>query len=154
MATEENKDSFNILLVEDSDGDVRLTEEALKEGKIINTLYRVKDGVEAMEFLHQTGQFVNVPEPSLILLDLNLPRKDGREVLVEIKGDAKLKHIPVVILTTSKAEADVLMGYNNYANCYIVKPVDLDQFLKVVNTISEFWLNIVSLPHIQMSSKK
>ena len=139
--------SANLLLVEDSDGDVRLMEEALHEGRILNTLYRVKDGVEAMAFLRKEAVYSAVPEPDLIFLDLNLPRKDGREVLIEIKNDKKLKHIPVVILTTSKEEADVLMGYNNHANCYIVKPVDLVQFLKVIHTISEFWLSIVTLPH-------
>ena len=147
MATRKVSNSINILLVEDNDGDVRLTEEALKEGRIINTVYRVKDGIEALQFLRHEGAYTKASEPHLILLDLNLPRKDGREVLIEIKTDAKLKHIPVVILTTSKEEADVMMGYNNYANCYIVKPVDLDQFLNIIKTITEFWFSIVSLPH-------
>jgi CheY-like chemotaxis protein len=116
----------DILLVEDNPGDIRLTQEALQEEKIINKIYIAKDGIEAMQFLHKENPFSNVPTPDIIMLDLNLPRKDGREVLVEIKNDPYLKHIPVIILTSSQAEKDVAMSYNLYANCYIVKPINLD----------------------------
>jgi len=137
---------IEILMVEDNPGDVRLTQEALKEGRINNKLSIVSDGVEALEFLRQTGRYHTASRPDLILLDLNLPRKNGREVLVEIKEDSNLKHIPVIILTTSKDEADVLYGYEHYANCYIVKPVDLNQFLNAVKVIADFWMSIVKLP--------
>jgi CheY-like chemotaxis protein len=136
-----------ILLVEDNEGDARLAKEALRESKMRNTLYHVSDGVEAMEFLHQEGQYAQVPRPDLILLDLNLPRMDGREVLAIIKNDANLKRIPVVILTTSSSEADVFKSYNLHANCYITKPIDLNQFIKVVKSIKDFWLTIVKLPN-------
>jgi CheY-like chemotaxis protein len=135
-----------ILLVEDNLGDVRLTQEALKEGKVHNNLSVVADGVEAMAYLRQQGRFRTAARPDIILLDLNLPKKNGREVLAEIKQDGELKHIPVVILTTSKADEDVLKSYNLYANCYITKPVDLDQFIRVVQSIENFWLTIVKLP--------
>ncbi|MDP2381999.1 MAG: response regulator [Nitrospirota bacterium] len=135
-----------ILLVEDNSGDVRLTIEALKEAKILNRLMVVKDGVEALLFLRQQGPYADVTIPDLILLDLNLPKKDGREVLAEIKDDDRLKHIPVVILTTSRDEEDVLKSYNLHANCYISKPVELDQFIRVVKSIEDFWLGIVVLP--------
>jgi CheY-like chemotaxis protein len=135
-----------ILLVEDNPGDVRLTIEALKEAKVLNKLTVVKDGIEALLLLRRQGQHAHAARPDLILLDLNLPKKDGREVLAEIKADDKLKHIPVVILTTSQDEQDVLKSYNLYANCYITKPVDLDQFIKVVKSIEDFWLGIVVLP--------
>lgn len=135
-----------ILLVEDNPGDVRLTQEVFKEGKVNNFLHVVYNGEEAMDFLHNVGRFANVPRPDIILLDLNLPRKDGREVLAEIKADPDLKRIPVVVLTTSEAESDLLQSYNLHANCYIVKPVDLDQFIDVVKTIEGFWLQIVKLP--------
>ncbi len=138
--------SIEILLVEDNPGDVRLAQEALKESKIKNQLYVVEDGVEAMEFLHQQGKYVGAPLPDLILLDLNLPRKSGREVLTEIKSDENLKRIPVVILTVSKAEEDILKCYNNYANCYITKPLDFSQFMEITKSIEEFWLTIVKLP--------
>jgi len=137
---------IEILLVEDNPSDVRLTVEALKEGRVSNKLSVVKDGVEAMAFLRRTGKFKNAPRPDLILLDLNLPKKDGREVLAEIKKDAKLKLIPVVILTTSKAEKDVLKTYKLHANCYIPKPVDLERFITVVKAIENFWLSVVKLP--------
>lgn len=135
-----------ILLVEDNPGDVRLTQEVFKEGKVRNLLNVVLNGEEAMAFLHQKGRFANAPRPDIILLDLNLPRKDGREVLAEIKADPDLKRIPVVILTTSQAESDLIQSYNLHANCYIVKPVDLDHFIDVVRTVEGFWLQIVKLP--------
>ncbi|HZT06076.1 MAG TPA: response regulator [Chloroflexota bacterium] len=138
--------SIEILLVEDSPGDVRLTIEALRDGRVPNHLNVARDGVEALDFLHHRGQFTDVPMPDLILLDLNLPRKDGREVLAEIKADPSLKRIPVVVLTTSSAEQDVLRSYDLHANCYITKPVDLDQFIRVVRTIEDFWLAVVTLP--------
>lgn len=137
---------IEILLVEDNPSDVRLTVEALKEGRVSNKLSVVKDGVEAMAFLRRTGKFKNARRPDLILLDLNLPKKDGREVLAEIKKDPKLKLIPVVILTTSKAEKDVLKTYKLHANCYIPKPVDLERFITVVKAIENFWLSVVKLP--------
>lgn len=137
---------IEILMIEDNPGDVRLTQEALKENKMYNCLHVVRDGVEAMAFLRQEGEYADAPRPDLILLDLNLPRKDGREVLAEIKADENLKRIPVVILTSSQAEEDVLKTYNLHANCYVTKPVDLDQFIRVVKSIEEFWLTIVKLP--------
>ena len=135
-----------ILLVEDNPGDVRLTREAWKEGKLRNNLHVAEDGVEALAFLRQQGRHGGAVRPDLILLDLNLPRKDGREVLAEIKQDPNLKHIPVVILTTSKAEQDILKTYDLHANCYITKPLDMDQFIRVVKSIEEFWLETVTLP--------
>ena len=137
---------IEILLVEDSPADVRLTKEALKEEKIHNNLSVVNDGVEAMAFLRRQGEYSNAARPDLILLDLNLPKKDGREVLKEIKSDKELKAIPVVVLTISKAEEDVIKSYDLHANCYITKPIDLNQFAKVVKSIQEFWLTIVKLP--------
>jgi len=135
-----------ILLVEDNPGDVRRTQEALKEGKVLNNLHVVEDGVEAMAFLRQEGQYADAPRPDVILLDLNLPRKDGREVLAEIKEDPELKCIPVVVLTISNAQEDILKTYNLHANCYITKPVELEQFITVVKSIEDFWLSIVKLP--------
>jgi len=135
-----------ILLVEDNPGDERLTREALKEGKVYSNLHWAKDGVEAMDFLYRRGKFSDAPRPDIILLDLNLPKKDGREVLQEIKADERLMRIPVVILTTSKAEEDVLKTYTLHANCYVTKPVDLEQFIKVVQSIDNFWLTVVTLP--------
>ena len=135
-----------ILLVEDNPGDVRLTIEALKEGKMSNNINIVGDGAEALAFLHQSGNYADAPRPDLILLDLNLPKKDGREVLEEIKENPELKRIPVVVLTTSQAEQDILKVYDLHANCYITKPVDLDQFMKVVKSIEDFWLTVVRLP--------
>ena len=142
----ERNGPIEILLVEDNPGDVRLTKEALKEGKVYSNLHTVKDGVEAMEYLRREGKYKDVPRPDIILLDLNLPRKDGREVLEEIKRDDKLKRIPVVVLTTSKAEEDVLKSYNLHANCYVAKPVDLEKFIVVVKSIDIFWLTVVTLP--------
>jgi two-component system, chemotaxis family, response regulator Rcp1 len=135
-----------ILLVEDNPGDVKLTEIALKEGKLLNRMIVAYDGEEAMEFLHRRGRFADAPQPDLILLDLNLPRKSGHEVLKELKADDRLKHIPVVVLTTSKAEEDIIRSYTNHANCYITKPVDLHQFIRVVKSIQDFWVTIVTLP--------
>ncbi|MGZ5033325.1 MAG: response regulator [Usitatibacter sp.] len=135
-----------ILLVEDNPGDYRLTQEALHEGKVYNNLHWAKDGVEALDFLNRRGKHSDAPRPDIILLDLNLPKKDGREVLSEIKADADLKAIPVVILTTSKAEEDVLRSYDLHANCYVTKPVDLDKFIVVVQSIDRFWLTIATLP--------
>jgi two-component system, chemotaxis family, response regulator Rcp1 len=138
--------ALEILLVEDNPGDARLTTEALRDAKVHNNLSIVADGLEAMAFLRREGKYGDAPRPDLILLDLNLPRKDGREVLAEIKRDDALRRIPVVVLTTSQAEEDILRAYNLSANCYITKPVDLDQFLKVVQSIQDFWLEIVKLP--------
>ena len=135
-----------ILLVEDNPGDVRLTREALKSDRLWNTLQVVRDGVEAMAYLRREGEFRGAVRPDLILLDLNLPRKDGREVLAEIKADDDLKLIPVVVLTTSQAEEDVLKAYGSHANCYITKPVDLAKFMAVVKSIEHFWFAIVRLP--------
>lgn len=138
--------SVEILLVEDNPGDVRLTLEALREAKIYNRVHIVDDGEKAIAFLRRQGDYVNAPNPDLILLDLNLPKKDGREVLAEIKADENIKRIPVVILTTSKAERDILRSYDLQANCYVAKPVDLDQFITVIKSIGDFWLAIVRLP--------
>ena len=144
----ENATPIEILLVEDSPGDVRLTQEALRDAKVQNNLHIASDGMEATAFLWRQGKYANAPRPDLILLDLNLPKKGGREVLEEIKQDPSLKSIPVVILTTSAAEEDILRSYQLHANCYITKPVDLDQFLKIVKTIDNFWLAIVKLPTV------
>jgi CheY-like chemotaxis protein len=140
---------IDILLVEDNEADVRLTQEVLRDSKMRNNLIVANDGAEAMACLRRQGRFKNSPRPDLILLDLNLPVKDGREVLAQIKEDADLKRIPVVILTTSKAEEDILKTYDLHANCYITKPVDLDQFVTVVTYIEDFWLAIVKLPSNQ-----
>lgn len=137
---------INILLVEDNPGDVRLTKEGFKEGKVYNNLYVAEDGEEAMLFLRQEDPYLNVPRPDIILLDLNLPKKDGREVLEEIKGDPDLRRIPVIILTTSKAEEDILKTYDLHANCYITKPVNLEDFISITKSIENFWLSIVKLP--------
>lgn len=134
------------LLVEDNPGDVRLTREALRECKMSNNLSVVGDGVEALAFLRREGQYADAPRPDVILLDLNLPRKGGREVLAEIKADPQLRRIPVVVITSSEAEQDVVASYDLHVNCYVNKPVDLDQFIKVVRSISTFWLTIVKLP--------
>ncbi len=135
-----------ILLVEDNPGDVRLTQEALKEGKVRNHLSVAGDGVEAMAFLRREGSYATAPRPDIVLLDLNLPKKDGRQVLAEVKADPDLRRIPVVILTTSKAEEDILKTYDLHANCFITKPVEFEQFIKVVQSIEGFWLTIVQLP--------
>lgn len=137
---------IEILMVEDNPGDVRLTQEALKDAKVSNTLRVVEDGAAALDFLYRRGDYADAPRPDLILLDLNLPKKNGREVLEVIKQDAQLKMIPVVILTTSQAEEDVVRAYSLHANCYISKPVDFTQFTKIVRTIEDFWLSIVTLP--------
>jgi CheY-like chemotaxis protein len=138
--------AIEILLVEDNPGDARLTLEAFKEGKVINNVTVVRDGVEALAYLRREGSYANARQPDIILLDLNLPRKDGREVLTEIKADDRLKQIPVVVLTTSTADEDIAKAYNSHANCYISKPVDLEQFLRVAHSIESFWLHFVKLP--------
>lgn len=139
---------IEILMVEDNPGDARLTQEALREGKMRNNLYHAKDGVEALAFLKRQGEHMNAPMPDLILLDLNLPRKDGRQVLAEIKEDPRLRCIPVVVLTTSEAEQDIIRSYELHANCYITKPVDLDKFIQIVGAIENFWLAVVTLPSV------
>jgi two-component system, chemotaxis family, response regulator Rcp1 len=145
--------SVDILLVEDNEGDARLAKEALKESKVLNRVFHVVDGVEAMAFLRKEGKYADVPRPHLILLDLNLPRKDGREVLAEIKGDESLKRIPVVVLTISNDEKDIFKTYNLHVNCFITKPIDFEQFLNVVKSIEDFWLTIVQLPGNGCSKK-
>jgi CheY-like chemotaxis protein len=137
---------IDILLIEDNPGDARLTREALREARVANRLSHVPDGVEAMAFLRQEGPYADAPRPDLILLDLNLPRKDGREVLAELKADPRLRLIPVVVLTTSEAEEDILRTYELHGNCYITKPVDLEKFLHIVGMVENFWLAIVKLP--------
>jgi len=145
MGTHRSGRPLSILLVEDNPGDVRLTQEALREGNLHNELQVARDGVEAMDLLAR-GRFANARRPDLILLDLNLPRKDGREVLAELKADKDLRRIPVVVLTTSRAEQDVAASYDLHANCYIAKPVELDRFIEVVRSIDSFWLDLVELP--------
>ncbi len=140
------ENSATILLVEDNPDDVILTREALKEGKINNAFYEVGDGVEAMAFLRKQGKYKDSPRPDIIFLDLNLPKKDGREVLAEIKGDSSLCSIPVVVLTTSDAEEDVLKSYKLHANCYVTKPVNLERFFSVIKQLDEFWFDIIRLP--------
>ena len=137
---------FDLLVVEDNPGDARLTREVLNENEISSNLYFVHDGVEAMEFLRNKGKFGRSPKPDLIIMDLNLPRKDGREVLAEIKVDENLKHIPVVIMTISQAEEDILKSYKLHANCFITKPIDLNHFIRVIKSIEEFWFSVVKLP--------
>ena len=146
MSIQTNGKLVEILLVEDNPGDVRLTREGLKEGKVRNNLSIAGDGIEAMAFLRREGKYAEAPRPDLILLDLNLPKKDGREVLVEIKEDPNLRRIPVVILTTSKAEEDIVKTYNLHANAYVAKPVDFPQFIKAIKALEDFWLTIVKLP--------
>ncbi len=146
MSAHQSAEAFDILLVEDNPGDARLAQEALKEGRMSSRLKVVVDGVEAMSFLRREGGFASAPRPQLVLLDLNLPRKDGREVLAEMKSDPDLCRIPVVVLTTSQAETDVLRCYDLHANCYITKPVDLDRFIAVVRAIEEYWCSVVTLP--------
>jgi two-component system, chemotaxis family, response regulator Rcp1 len=141
-----NNGSIKVLLVEDNPGDVRLTKEALKEGKMLNRVTVVGDGVEALSFLRRQGKYADASQPDLILLDLNLPKKDGRQVLAEIKADPGLKRIPVVVLTTSSAEEDIFKTYDLHANCYVTKPVDLEQFMHVVKSIEDFWVTVVKLP--------
>ncbi len=137
---------IEILLVEDNPGDVELTREALDTAKVSNRLHVVDDGADAVDFLFRRGQFADAPRPDIILLDLNLPKKDGRQVLSEIKAEPSLAQIPVVVLTTSQAEEDILRAYQLHANCYVTKPVDFNQFLHIVSTIEEFWLSVVKLP--------
>lgn len=137
---------IEILLVEDNPGDARLAVEALRESKLQNNLSHVRDGVEAMDYLRRKNQYSQVPPPDLVLLDLNLPRKDGREVLAEVKEDPELRRIPVVVMTTSEAEKDLLQSYDLHANAYVVKPIDLDRFIDIVHAIESFWLTIVKLP--------
>jgi CheY-like chemotaxis protein len=146
MNTIESGRPIQILMVEDNPGDVRLAQEALRDAKLRNHISSVKDGVEALAFLRRAGPYSAAPRPDLILLDLNLPRKDGREVLAEIKDDQNLRRIPVVVLTTSRDEQDILKAYDLHANCYIVKPVDLEQFMTIVKSIEGFWFEIVKLP--------
>lgn len=146
MSNDQLVKPINILLVEDNPGDADLAREALENSKVNNELHVVEDGERAMSFLRREGPYTEAPRPDLILLDLNLPKKDGRQVLAEIKDDDCLKRIPVVILTTSQAEEDVLKTYNLHANCYITKPIDLNQFIHVVRSIEDFWLSIVILP--------
>ena len=147
MKQQDNIKVIDILLVEDSEGDARLSLEAMRDSKIRNNMHHVADGEEAMAFLRKEGKYSKAPRPDLILLDLNLPKKDGREVLAEIKFDDKLKRIPVVVLTISSAEEDILKSYNLHANCFITKPIDLSQFMKVVHSVEDFWLTIVKLPN-------
>ncbi len=146
MTLRSASEAFEILLVEDNPGDARLAQEALKEGRMTSRLKVVVDGVEAMSFLRREGPYAGSPRPNLILLDLNLPRKDGRQVLAELKADEDLRRIPVVVLTTSQAEQDILRSYDLHANCYITKPVDLDRFISVVRSIEEYWCSVVTLP--------
>lgn len=149
MSTMNACGSVEILLVEDNDADARLTREALKDSKVANTLSRVRDGEEAVAFLRREGPYACAPTPDLILLDLNLPRKNGREVLQEIKADEELKSIPVVVLSVSSDADDVLKAYGLHANCYITKPINLGQFLRVVRSVEDFWLSVVRLPRIE-----
>ncbi len=146
MSDQSNGSLVEILLVEDNPGDVRLTQEAMKEGKMRNNLSVARDGVEAMAFLRQEGEFKDVPRPDVVLLDLNLPKKDGREVLAEIKADPELRRIPVVVLTSSKADEDIASSYDSHANCYVTKPGDLEQFMEVIRSVEGFWVQIVKLP--------
>jgi two-component system, chemotaxis family, response regulator Rcp1 len=138
--------SVDILLVDDDEGDVLLTRRALENGKLCNVMHVAHDGVEAMAYLRRQGEFANAEKPDLVLLDLNMPRKDGREVLTEIKDDPELRSIPVVVLTTSNSESDIVRMYDLHANCYVTKPVDLEQFMKIVREIKQFWFSIVQLP--------
>ncbi|MEX3947567.1 response regulator [Paraburkholderia sp. EG287B] len=149
MLSENSEQMFHILMVEDSPTDVMMTREALDYYKVLNPLHIAEDGVEAIEFLKREGKHANAPRPGLIILDLNLPRKSGQEVLQELKTDPELKNIPVVVLTTSKAEEDVAKSYGLHANCYITKPVDFEKFVQVVRSINDFWLGVVTLPPVK-----
>ena len=146
MSVFERMRAIEILMIEDNPGDVRLTREAFHDGRIWNRMHVVEDGLSALDFLYQRGPYTDVPRPDLILLDLNLPRMDGREVLSVVKADPVLRVIPVVVLTTSQAEEDVLRAYHLNANCYVTKPVDFEQFIRVVQAIENFWLTVVRLP--------
>jgi len=144
----ENLKLVEILLIEDNPGDARLTQEALKDGKVKNNLHVVYDGVAATDFLFKRNQYKNAPRPDLIILDLNLPKKNGQEVLAEIKADDSLKSIPVIVLTISKAEEEIIRSYNLHANCFLIKPIDLNNFFEVVKSIEDFWLTLVKLPKL------
>lgn len=144
--TDKESRQIEILLIEDNPGDARLTQEAMRAAKMTNVLHVVEDGVQAMEFLRQRSRFKDAPRPDLILLDLNLPKKDGRAVLAEVKADPDLRRIPVVVLTTSRSEEDVMQAYDMHANAYVTKPVNLEQFMRIVALIDEFWLKVVTLP--------
>ncbi len=146
MSTPEQVEMIDVLLVEDDAGDILLIEEAFADNKLRNRLHVVRDGVEALAFLRREGEYADAPQPDLVLLDLNLPRKDGREVLAEVKSDESLRQIPIVVLTTSKAEEDVLRSYKLHANAYVTKPVDFDRFIEVVRQIDEFFVTVVKLP--------
>jgi CheY-like chemotaxis protein len=146
MFTKSLPKHIEILLIEDSPADILLTREAFEQNKILNTLHVAEDGVQAMDFLHKRGDYASVPRPDLILLDLNLPRKNGREVLAEIKADPELRKIPIVVLTTSSADEDILKAYDLNANCYVVKPVGFDNFMQAVQSIRHFWFSVVTLP--------
>jgi chemotaxis family two-component system response regulator Rcp1 len=141
-----DRDPVDILLAEDNPGDVKLTKKALEQGKLVNNLHVVNDGVGTMAYLRNEGEYADTPRPDLILLDLNMPRKDGRDVLEDLKADEELRRIPVVVLTSSDAEEDVVKSYELHANAYLTKPVDFDGFLEVINTLEEFWLEVVKLP--------
>jgi CheY-like chemotaxis protein len=147
LMPEEQSEAIEVLLVEDDPGDVLMTREAFEEHKLRNNLHVVSDGVEALSFLRQEGEYADVPQPDLVLLDLNLPRKDGREVLAEIKADPLLRRTPVVVLTTSEAEEDVLRSYDLHANAYVAKPVDFERFIDVVRRIDSFFVTVVKLPN-------
>ena len=142
----EHRPHFEILMVEDNPGDIVLTQEAFREGRLAHRLSVVEDGEEALRFLRKQGRYQDAPRPDLMLLDLNIPKKDGRELLAEVKNDPSLRHIPVIVLTTSDAEQDVWRAYKLHANCYLTKPLDLDDFLEKIRSIEEFWLTIVRLP--------
>jgi two-component system response regulator len=146
MVTKSFPKHIEILLIEDSPADILLTREAFEESRIFNTIHVVEDGVQAMDFLNKQGDYASAPRPDLILLDLNLPRKNGREVLAEIKADPDLRKIPIVVLTTSNAEEDILKAYDLNANCYVVKPVGFDNFMRAVQSIRHFWFSVVTLP--------
>jgi CheY-like chemotaxis protein len=146
MPFSEPERPVEILMIEDNPGDARLAREALKEGKILNTLHVMKDGREGLDFLYRRGRYLNVPKPDIILLDLNLPGLDGRQVLQEIKSNDSLKLIPVIVLTSSAAEEDILKSYDLHANCYIVKPVDFEKFTQIVKQLEDFWFSVVKLP--------
>lgn len=146
MSESDDGRPVEILLAEDNPGDVKLTEKALEKGKVLNNLHVVNDGVEAMHFLRQEGEYESVPRPDLLLLDLNMPRKDGQEVLEEMKSDETLRRIPVVVLTSSEAEEDIVDSYDLHANAYLTKPVDFDGFVDIISTIEEFWLTVVKRP--------
>lgn len=146
LAAERSKKPLEILLVEDNPADIRLTSEAFKDSNVRHHLHAVRDGVEALNYLRRIGEFGEAPRPDVVLLDLNLPRKDGREVLAEIKSDPALRRIPVVVLTTSQAERDLLQAYDLYANCYLIKPIEFDRFIAVIGHIRDFWLSAVTLP--------